>query len=151
MTLGKQVVFSAVVCLVFCCVLFLGTTTADGQGKPVFTEYRGISIGMAADEVRKKLGDAKEKSDAEDDYEFENDEFARILYDGEKKVRTISVTYKATDSNAPTVEKVFGAAAEANDDGSVFKMERYEDEGFWVSYFLTSGDDAVIIITIQKL
>ncbi len=151
MIFREQVVFPAVVCLVFSTMLLFGAIAAEAQEKPVFTDYRGVSLGMSAANVREKLGKAEQSSDAEDNYEFSGDEYARILYDGNKAVRTISVTFDAKDEKTPKAEKVFGKDVPPAADGSVFKMERYEDEGFWISYVRTSGDDPVVIITLQKI
>ena len=97
------------------------------------------------------MGKAEQSSDTEDSYEFSGDEFARILYDQNKAVRTISVTFNAKDNKTPNTEKVFGQNVPPADDGSIFKMERYEDDGFWISYVKTTGDDPVVIITLQKI
>ena len=37
---------------------------------PVFREYRGVQIGMTAEEARKKLGNPKDKGDEQDFYIF---------------------------------------------------------------------------------
>ena len=41
-------------------------TAAGGEEDPLFLEYRGIQIGWLADEVRKKLGVPRDKSDEQD-------------------------------------------------------------------------------------
>src|ERR1700737_4967012 len=55
-----------------------------------FNEYRGIQLGMLADDVRKKLGSPKDKGDEQDFYIFDETETAQIVYDKTHKVITIS-------------------------------------------------------------
>src|SRR6185295_6556473 len=55
-----------------------------------FKDYRGVQLGMTADEVRKKLGSPKDKSDAQDFFVFNENETAQIVYDDAHKVVTIS-------------------------------------------------------------
>ena len=43
------------------------------------------------------------------------------------------------------------AAQEPKPDGSIFKMIRYQDAGYWVSYNRQAGEKAVVIVMIQKM
>jgi len=117
---------------------------------PVFT-YRAVPIGTSAEEVRKKLGDPKDKSDAQDLYIFSDDESAQFIYDGDKKVRAIMITFTGKLGDAPTPKMVFGVDAEAKPDGGIFKMVRYTKAGFWISYNKIVGDDSIISIAMQKI
>jgi hypothetical protein len=56
--------------------------TAD---KPKFTEYRGIGIGMSADDTRRKLGNPKEKDKTQDLFVFSSRETAPVFYDNQQK------------------------------------------------------------------
>ncbi|MBK9152717.1 MAG: hypothetical protein IPM25_00535 [Chloracidobacterium sp.] len=117
---------------------------------PVFV-YRAVPIGTTAEEVRKKLGDPKDKSDAQDLYIFSDDESAQFIYDGDKKVRAIMITFTGKLGEAPTPKQVFGVDAEAKPDGGIFKMVRYTKAGFWISYNKIVGDDSIISIAMQKI
>lgn len=117
----------------------------------VFTEYRGISIGMPTKAVREKLDDPKEKSDAQDLYIFSDDESAQFFYDDAKTVNAIMITFTGDLKKALTPKAIFGEDAEARPDGSTFKMIRYPKAGFWISYNRSAGDDAVISIAVQKI
>ncbi len=117
---------------------------------PVFTAYRGISIGAAADDVRAKLGNPKDKSDAMDLYLFSDHESAQFFYT-EKVVSAIMVTFSGDLKLAPTTKTVFGEDVAAKPDGGVFKMARYPKAGFWISYNRTAGDDAIVSIAMQKI
>src|SRR3982751_5257340 len=60
-------------------------TEAEAIDKPLYREYKGITIGASADDVRGKLGEPKEKSDAQDYYAFSEQEIAQFFYDDAKK------------------------------------------------------------------
>ena len=90
---------------------------------PVFREFKGVRIGMSADECRAKLGAPTDKGDAQDFYAV---------------------------SEKPTPKSVFGADIEAKADGSLYKMVRYPKAGYWLSYSRTPGDSPMVIITMQK-
>ncbi len=136
--------------LVFTALLVFATPAA-AQNKAVYTGYKGIMIGTSTADVRQKLGKAREQTDSEDYWEFSDDESARILYDDKKKVRAISVNYSAGDAAAPKPEAILGQSVEAKADGSIFKMVEYRKDGFWISYVKTSGSNALVIVTVQKL
>lgn len=136
--------------------LFLAGVNAQTNGKknlPVWQSYKGVAIGMTAAEVREKLG-APRSEDAEGFfYVFSETENAQILLDADKKVRTISTVFDAENAVSPTFADVFGktAEAQAKPDGSVFKMVRYENAGYWVSYSRMAGEKAMVIVMIQKM
>jgi hypothetical protein len=129
-------------------IVVLLISVAKGQ-TPAFTEYRGIKIGMGADEVRAKL-DGVKKGDKQDFLAFSEREHAQIYYDDKGKVTAISIDYFDA-SNAPAPDAVLGAAIQAKDDGSMYQLNRYPEAGYWVSYNRTAGDKPVITITVQKI
>ncbi|MBA2378414.1 MAG: hypothetical protein H0V76_02430 [Blastocatellia bacterium] len=132
-------------------VLSLITIQAIAQDKPVYKNYRGVAIGMSAEEARSKLGKAKESTDGEDYFEFSGDESARVIYDENKYVRAISITFEGKLTGAPKSKDVLGSEIEARPDGGMYKMLQYPSEGFWVSYVKTAGDSPMVIITLQKM
>ena len=117
---------------------------------PVYSDYRGIKIGMSADEVRSKVNGIK-KGDAQDFLTFSEHESAQIYYDDKGKVTAISIDYFGDTNGAPTPEAVLGSAIEAKPDGSMYQMNRYRDAGYWVSYNRTAGDKPIVTITMQKM
>ena len=136
-------------------VLVLAVSVANGAigqttDGPVFKDYRGISIGMSADEVRAKL-DGIKKGKAQDFVTFSDRESAQIYYDDNNKVTAISIDYFGADSNAPSPDTVLGAAPQAKADGSLYQLNRYPQAGFWVSYNRTAGDKPIVTITMQKM
>lgn len=118
---------------------------------PVFREYRGVQIGMTAEETRKKLGSPKDKGDEQDYYVFNERETAQIVYDKTHKVSVLSVDFIGGAEGVPTAKTVVGADIEPKADGSMYKMIRYAKAGFWVSYSRTGGGSPMISITIQKI
>jgi hypothetical protein len=122
----------------------------NGSSVPAFTDYRGIKIGMSADEVRTKLDQVK-KGESQDYWTYSERESAQIYYDSAGKVTAISIDYFGENSNAPTPDAVLGAAIEAKPDGSMYQLNRYREAGYWVSYNRTAGDKPIVTITMQKM
>jgi len=127
-----------------------GGTANPEDASPSFNEYRGIQLGMISDEVRKKLGDPKDKGEEQDFWVFDDTETAQVVYDKAHKVITISADFVNTNK-ALSAKQVFGSDVEAKADGSVYKMVRYTKAGYWLSYNRTSGSSPLITITLQKI
>ena len=117
---------------------------------PVYRDYRGVKIGMTAEEVRAKL-DRIKKGDGQDFLVYSERESAQIYYHAEGKVTAISIDYFGDNSNAPTSEAVLGVALQAKADGSMYQLSRYPEAGYWVSYNRTAGDKPIVTITMQKM
>jgi hypothetical protein len=126
-------------------------STRAATPKPFFTEYRGVSIGMTADQARKKLGEPKERSDTQEYFEFSDSETAQVYYDENLKVRALSIMFMGDLSSAPVPKAIFGTDADAKDDGSIYRIERYPEAGFFVSYTRTAGDTPIVVIAMQKI
>jgi outer membrane protein assembly factor BamE (lipoprotein component of BamABCDE complex) len=124
-----------------------GNAKAD---KPLYHDYKGIQIGMTQEEVRKKLGDPKDKDDAQDFYLFSETETAQVFYQA-KKVFAVSVSYMGAKAGAPEAKAVVGSDIEPTADGRIYKMIRYPEAGYWVSYSRIAGDEPMVTVTMQKL
>lgn len=118
---------------------------------PVFTNYKGVTIGMSAHEVRQTLDHLKEKGKHQDFFVFSDSESAQVFYDAKGLVRAISVDYLAKGSAAPDVMAVLGQDVPAKANGSIHKLVRYPAVNYWVSYNRTAGDSPIITITMQKM
>lgn len=118
--------------------------------QPLFTEYKGVKLGMSAQEVRAKLGNPVLKDEAMDYFIFADGVTAQFVYDKTHAVRTISVDY-AGGTGAPEYRAVVGTELETRPDGSAYKIVRYDSLGFWVSYNRTAGPVITVTVTIQKL
>jgi len=143
-------------------LLLLGATVAAAQGRavtksahiatpqqPLYSEYRGISIGMTATEVRGKLGAPQQPGDDMDFYVFSEKEAAQIVYDTSHIVKTISVDYIG-GVGAPDYKAVVGPDVQVGADGSLYKQMHYDSFGIWVFYNRGAGDAPTVTITIQK-
>jgi hypothetical protein len=128
-----------------------GVEAKTAQPMPVFTGYRGIQIGMSADDVRQKVDHLKEKGDAQDFFVFSDVETAQVFYDKSGKVRAVSVDYMGTVSNAPSAQEVLGEELQPKADGSMYDLRRYPAAGYWVSYNRTAGDSPTVTITMQRM
>jgi hypothetical protein len=125
-------------------------SNATTANVPVFTDYRGVRIGMTAEEVRAKLEGLK-KGERQDFLVFSERESAQIYYDDQGKVIAVSVDYFGDNSNPPSPDTVLGAALQAKADGSMYQLNRYPDTGYWVSYNRTAGEKPIVTITMQKM
>ena len=128
------------------------TTAAKNTtaAQPSFTEYRGITIGMSADEVRNKLDHLRDKGEYQDYFVFSDTESAQVVYDKDGKVMGVSIDYRGNASNPPTPQEVIGENLKPNADGSMYDLKRYPAAGYWVAYNRTAGDDPRVTITMQK-
>jgi hypothetical protein len=126
------------------------TPSGEEEASP-YKDYRGVQLGMTADEVRKKLGNPKDKGDEQDFFVFGDNESAQIVYDSTHKVITISADYLSTEATVPTCKQVLGSEVEAKADGSVYKMVRFPKAGYWLSYNRTAGASPMTSITWQKI
>jgi hypothetical protein len=119
--------------------------------QPTFTEFKGVRIGMSAEEARRKLGNPRDKSDEQDFYIFNDTQAVQVYYDTGKSVSAISIDYMDGASSVPTCKEVLGADTETKPDGSMYKMMRYPKAGYWVSYSRTAGNSPTVTITMQKI
>ena len=123
----------------------------DADNRPAFSDFKGVSIGMHADEARKKLGNPRDKSVEQDFYMFGDNQAVQVFYDKAGAVNAISIDFMSGASGIPSCKDVLGAEAEKKPDGSVYKLIRYPKVGYWVSYSRTAGDSATVTVTMQKL
>jgi outer membrane protein assembly factor BamE (lipoprotein component of BamABCDE complex) len=126
----------------------VGNTPTAAVQQPIYSEYRGIRLGMTSEEVRTKLGEPTSKADDQDYYVFSENEAAQIVYDTQHKTKAISVDYM-NGVGAPDPKTVVGVDLDASAN-KLYKLVRYESLGFWVSFNRTAGPVVVVTVTIQK-
>ena len=124
--------------------------TAGAVDAP-FVDYKGIRIGMDVDQVRRSLDHLKDKGEHQDFFLFSDQESAAIFYDHDGKVTAVSVDYIGENSNAPSPQAVLGEDIPERPDGSMYKLKRYPEAGYWVAYNRTAGEHPVITVTMQKM
>ncbi|MBP6002908.1 MAG: hypothetical protein KA746_05690 [Pyrinomonadaceae bacterium] len=129
-----------------------GPTPETAAAKtPPYSTYRGVTVGMAQAAAREKLGEASQRSNAGDYYAVSATESAQILWDKDQTVKSITVNYSGNLKMAPSTKDVVGEDIKKEADGSIYKLVRYPESGFWVSYNRTAGDDPTVVITLQKM
>ena len=119
--------------------------------QPPYSDYKGLRIGMSTDEARKKLGQPTQALENQDFYVVSETETVQVFYDATHKITAISVDYLGDQSGAPDSKGIVGANIQVKPDGSMYKLVRYEQLGFWVSFNRTAGVLPIITVTIQKI
>ena len=122
-----------------------------GGDEPLFSEFKGVRIGMPTDEARKKLGSPRDKGDEQDFYVFNDTQAVQVFYDKSKTVSAISIDFMSGAADIPAPRDIIGGDADTRPDGSAYKMVRYPKAGYWVSYSKTAGNSPTITITMQKI
>jgi hypothetical protein len=118
--------------------------------QPLYTNYKGVTLGMTTEEARAKLGTPAMKAVDQDFYVFSDNETAQIVYDATHKVVTISVDYVG-GVGAPDYKTVVSGELVPTPSGSLYKIVRYESLHFWVSYNRTVGPVPTVTVTLQKI
>ena len=126
-------------------------TKVGDDENPVMKEFRGVSIGMTADDVRKKLGNPTDKGDEQDFFVLSEHETVQVVYDKTHKVSALSFDFSSGARDVPDPKTVFGSDVEAKADGSIYKMVRYTKAGYWLSYNRTAGNQALTSLTFQRI
>ena len=145
-------------------LLAIGSASANGQARktataqlresavqhPLFNEYKSVRLGMTAAEARAKLGDPALKDKDQDYYIISDNETVQIAYNSAGKIVTISVDYMG-GVGAPDPKTVVNGELQLKPSGALYRMVRYDGEGYWVSYNRSAGPVIVVTITLQKL
>ena len=123
---------------------------ADHAPQPAFSEYKGVRLGMSAEEIRGKLGKPALADVDQDYYVISNTESVQIVWDAAHKAKAISIDY-IEGVGAPDYKSVVGSDVQPQADGSLYKLVYYESLGFWVSYNRTASAVRMVTITIQQI
>lgn len=126
-------------------------TSATVEHAPLYNNFRGVELGMPADEIREKLGNIKDKGKKQDFFVFSDSMTAQVFYDESGKAIAISVDYVGKENKAPSPEEVLGQSVQARSDGSIHELKRYPEAGYWIAYNRTAGDNPITTITMQKM
>ena len=121
------------------------------ENQTMFAGFKGVRIGMPADEARKKLGNPREKSVEQDLYIYNDTQVTQVFYDKAGGVSAISIDYMNGASGIPSSKEVLGTDTEAKPDGSMYKLMRYPKAGYWLSYSRTAGNEPTTTVTMQKI
>lgn len=123
----------------------------DPATEPAFKDYKGVRIGMSADEVAEKLGEPAVKDENEGVFLISDVEMVQVLYDKAGGVSALSITYSAEHTNPPTPLAILGEDVTADADGRIYKLIRYPESGYWVAYSRTAGAAPVVSVTMNKM
>jgi hypothetical protein len=138
-----------IILLLMLAIVAQGQTGHSQVQQPIYREYRGVRLGMTAEEARAKLGVPAMMSDEQDFYVLSANETTQIVY-ANQKVVTISTDYTGR-IGAPDSKRVVGEGFLQRPDGSLFRMARYDSERFWVSYNKSASLVPVVTITIGTM
>ena len=120
------------------------------EPEPLFRDFRGVTLGMTAEEARGKLGTPQVSDKTQDFFDISPTQRARVYYDDQGRVSAVIVTYVGRAADAPAAKAVLGTEVEPKPDGSAYKMVMYPRAGYFVAYSRTAGDEPLTIITMQK-
>lgn len=119
--------------------------------QPLYSDYKGVSIGMSKDEARAKLGPPTQEYEGQDLYVVSEGQTLQVYYDTTPKVTAISVDYLGDKTGAPNYKAIVGDNIQTKPDGSMYKLVRYDQLGFWVSFNRTAGELGITTVTIQRI
>ena len=123
----------------------------DPPTEPTFKDYKGVRIGLSADEVAETLGEPAVKEENEEVFLISDFEMVQVSYDRAGGVNAISITYSAKHPNPPTALAVLGEDVAADAEGRVYKLIRFPELGYWVAYSRSAGEEPVVSVTINKM
>jgi hypothetical protein len=133
------------------CLLAPTASAQNGEARPAYRDYKGVTIGLTAAESRAKLGSPTEAGDTQDFYSVNDKQTVQVYYGADKKVSAVVVTYLDARADVPTPKTILGMDVEPKPDGSCYKMERYPKAGYWLSYSRTAGDSPLVVVTLSKI
>jgi len=121
------------------------------ESGPFLKEYRKVTIGMPGEVLREIWGKPVMEDSDGFLYKISESETVQVVVGPEKKITAISVTFLKGEG-APAFTDVFGqnAVPVKSENGSVYRMVRYKDAGYWVAYSAGPADDASVSVTMQK-
>lgn len=127
-----------------------GTAPASRLSQTPYSEFKGVRLGMTADEVRGHLGKPESSDTTQDYFVFSESHRARVYYDDGGRANAIVASYLGRESGAPDAKTILGVEVEADASGAVTRSVSVPDSGFTVIYSRTGGDEPMVFVTLQK-
>jgi len=114
----------------------------------VFSEYKGVKLGMKRDAVKTALGSPENSSDTSDDFKLTGDDTMTVHYDN-GEVKAIQLSF-LDPKNAPAWKDVVGDAPVSElSNGGKTARRTMEAEKFWVTIY-QSKEGTTTRITISR-
>jgi len=118
------------------------------QDKKVLTEFRGVRLGMKADQVHTALGKPASVVETREEFNFEGDNQLTIHYEN-GEVRAIQIAFMESGKAPNWTEVVGDAEVNQMESGAKFARKVVNAEHFWVSMY-RSKDGTMTRITISR-
>ena len=109
----------------------------DGDNRPAFSDFKGVSIGMRADEARKKLGNPRDKGVEQDFYMFGDNQAVQVFYDKVSRKRDFDRFYERCQRDS-ILQETLGAEAEERRRLCI-QIDSLSKRGLLVSYSRLPG------------
>lgn len=145
--------FAVILCLSTVFVVRAGVSQVAAFQDPapapvkVMQEFRGVSLGMSRDEIKKALGNSSSSTDTSEDYKFDGDNILTVHYDNDK-VKAIQIAFYE-DKNIPDWKDVVGdAEISESENGARHARKVVAGRNFWVSMW-RNKDGSMTRITIS--
>jgi hypothetical protein len=123
-------------------------TAVTFQSPKVMREFRGVKLGLKAEEVHAALGKPESPNENREDYKIGGDDMLTVHYDA-GLVKAIQL-YFTSPKNVPAWTEVVGdAEIQQNENGSKQARVVITAEKFWVAMY-QNKDATVTTITISR-
>lgn len=114
----------------------------------VFSEYKGVKLGMKREAVKAAMGSPESASDTSDDFKLTGDDTMTVHYDN-GEVKAIQLSF-LDPKNAPAWKDVVGDAPVSElSNGGKTARKTMEAEKFWVTIY-QSKEGTTTRITISR-
>jgi len=128
-------------------------TAAVKPPEPLIRDLLGITVGMTASDIKKKLG-KPESADATGMYFRKDGPDVQLQFGTDGKAEMIALMYSAGDKGAPELAEVLGSDYKADppQNGRIYEALRYPAAGYSIRYSRSKvGDGNMTIITMERI
>ena len=121
--------------------------------EPLIHDLLGVTIGMTAADIRKKLG-KPESADATGMYFRKDGPDVQLQFGSDGKAAMIALMYSSGDKGAPELAEVLGPDYKADppQNGRIYEALRYPAAGYSIRYSRSKvGDGNMTVITMERI
>lgn len=135
----------------FVLALLLAGFCSPLLAKGVMKEFKGVKLGDTQDAVHKLLGSPTHTSEASEDFTLGGEDSMSVVYDDQKKVRSIVIYVYGKSDKIPGHEDITGdAKLQTNPDGSSLCKLTLDKEEIFISFFQSAGESPMTVVTISR-